>query len=150
MIDLEKLKPILEGYKAYFPSHWDDEKYKWEAVKHFQDHWNIDAENFGDMFKIATDKTSNLLASGYAYPRDMITNFAKADDEATRTMFRNLYDESQDLAARVDAFRTASEEMRSRQTSIGRCFRESDVRKTTSRRKKQRWHLQSRFSWICR
>lgn len=55
MIDLEKLKPILEGYKAYFPSHWDDEKYKWEAVKHFQDHWNIDAENFGDMFKIATD-----------------------------------------------------------------------------------------------
>lgn len=64
------------------------------------------------MFKIATGKTSNLLASGYAYPRDMITNFAKADDEATRTMFRNLYDESQDLAARVDAFRTASEEMR--------------------------------------
>ena len=23
---LEKLNPILEGYKAYFPSHWDDEK----------------------------------------------------------------------------------------------------------------------------
>lgn len=112
MIDLEKLKPILEGYKAYFPSHWDDEKYKWEAVKHFQDHWNIDAENFGDMFKLATDKTFNLLASGYAYPRGMITNFAKADDEATRTMFRNLFDESQDLAERVDAFQTASEELR--------------------------------------
>ena len=64
------------------------------------------------MFKAATDKTFNLLASGYAYPRGMITNFAKADDEATRTMFRNLFDESQDLAARVDAFQTASEEMR--------------------------------------
>lgn len=112
MIDLEKLKPILEGYKAYFPSHWDDEKYKWEAVKHFQAHWNIDAENFGDMFKLATDKTFNLLASGYAYPRGMITNFAKADDEATRTMFRKLFDESQDLAERVDAFQTASEELR--------------------------------------
>ena len=46
MIDLEKMNPILEGYKAYFPSHWDDEKYKWEAVKHFQDHWNIEADNF--------------------------------------------------------------------------------------------------------
>ena len=114
MIDLEKLNPILEGYKAYFPSHWDDEKYKWEAVKHFQDHWNIDAENFGDMFKQATDKTFNLLASGYAYPRGMITNFAKADDEATRTMFRNLFDEEQDLAARVDAFQTASEELRAK------------------------------------
>lgn len=114
MIDLEKLNPILEGYKAYFPSHWDDEKYKWEAIKHFQDHWNIDAENFGEMFKQATDKTFNLLASGYAYPRGMITNFAKADDEATRAMFRNLFDESQDLAARVDAFQTAAEEMRSK------------------------------------
>lgn len=69
MIDLERLKPVLEGYKAYFSSHWDDEKYKWEAIKHFQDHWDIDAENFGDMFKQATDKTFNLLASGYAYPR---------------------------------------------------------------------------------
>lgn len=114
MIDLEKLKPILEGYKAYFPSHWDGEKYKWEAVKHFQDHWDIDAENFGDMFKQATDKTFNLLASGYAYPRGMITNFAKADDEATRAMFRVLFDESQDLAARVDAFQTTSEELRAK------------------------------------
>ena len=114
MIDLEKLKPILEGYKAYFPSHWDDEKYKWEAIKHFQDHWDIEAENFGEMFKQATDKTFNLLASGYAYPRGMIINFAIADDDATRTMFRNLFDESQDLAARVDAFQTTSEELRSK------------------------------------
>ena len=49
MIDLKKLNPILEGYKAYFPSHWDDEKYKWEAIKHFQEYWDIDAENFGEM-----------------------------------------------------------------------------------------------------
>lgn len=114
MIDLEKLNPILEGYKAYFPEHWDEEKYKWEAIKHFQDHWNIDAEDFGEMFWQATDKTFNLLASGYAYPRGMITNFAKADDEAARAMFRNLFDESLDLAERIDAFQTTSEELRSK------------------------------------
>ena len=112
MIDLEKLKLILEGYKTYFPSHWDDEKYKWEAIKNFQDHWDMEADNFGEMFKAATDKTFNLLASGYAYPRGMITNFAKADDEAARAMFRDLFDESQDLAARVDAFQMASEKLR--------------------------------------
>lgn len=117
MIDYEKLKPILEGYKEYFPVNFEgenNEKYKWEAVKHFQNHWNIDAENFGDMFKIATDKTFNLLASGYAYPRGMITNFAKADDEATRAMFRALFDESVDLAARVEAFQAAAEDMRTK------------------------------------
>lgn len=114
MINFEKLKPIFEGYKTYFINHWDDEKYKWKAVKHFQENWNIDAENFGDMFKIATDKTYNLLASGYAYPKGMIINFAKADDEGTRQMFRELFDESRDLAERVDAFQTASETMRLR------------------------------------
>ena len=36
MIDLEKLKPILDGYKRHFSQHWDEEKYKWEAIKHFQ------------------------------------------------------------------------------------------------------------------
>lgn len=112
MIDLEKLKQILNGYKAYFPSHWSDEKYKWEAVKHFQTHWDIEAENFGDMFKQATDRTYNLLASGYAYPRAMITNFAKADDEAVRQMFRDLFDESRNLAERVAAFQNATEDIR--------------------------------------
>ena len=112
MINLEKLKPVLDGYKKYYPTHWSEEKYKWEAVKHFQDHWDIDADDFSEMFKQATDKTNNLLTSGYAYPRGMITNFAKADNEATRAMFNNLYDESIDLATRVEAFRTAAEDLR--------------------------------------
>ncbi len=114
MLNQEKLKPILAGYKSYLPSHWNDEMYKWEAIKHFQDHWDIDAEDFGMMFKQATDKTINLLASGYAYPRGMIINFAKADDEAVRAMFRALFDETVDLGIRVDAFQNAAEDLRMR------------------------------------
>lgn len=112
MIDIAKLRPILDGYKAYFPNHWEDEIYKWKAIQHFQKHWNIDAPNFGEMFKEATDKTSNLLASGYAYPRGMMLNFAKADDDAVRQMFRDLSDESRDLTERVEAFQSASENIR--------------------------------------
>ena len=111
MIDIEKLKLVLAGYKVYFPNHFGDEKYKWEAVQHFQAHWDINAENFGDMFKQATGKTLNLLASGYAYPREMITRFAKADDKAVRQMFCDLFDESKDLAERVKAFQNTSAEI---------------------------------------
>lgn len=112
MINLEKLKPILTGYKEYFPSHWKDEKYKWEAIKTFQDHWDIEASNFGEMFKLATGKTGNLLASGYVYPRGMISEFAKVDDEGTRKMFRHLFDETRDLGERVTTFREMAESMR--------------------------------------
>lgn len=114
MINVEKLTAILAKYKAHFPVIWKDERYKWEAVKHFQDNWNIHAENFGEMFEQATAKTVNLLASGYNYPRAMIINFAKADDEGVRDMFLNLADEAQDVSLRIEAFQNAAESMRSK------------------------------------
>ena len=49
MINLEKLAPILKAYKADFLNNWKGEEYKWKAVKWFQDNWNINAENFGEM-----------------------------------------------------------------------------------------------------
>ena len=114
MINPNKIVSVIEGYKQYFPEHWEDEKYKWEAVKHFQDNWDIEAENFGTMFKKATDKTFNLLASGYAYPRGMILEFAKADDTAVREMFRRLFDESLDLSDRVTEFMNTAEKLRNK------------------------------------
>ena len=114
MIDTQKIVAIIESYKQYFPEHWKNEKYKWEAVKHFKDNWDIEAENFGTMFKKATDKTFNLLASGYAYPRGMILEFAKADDTAVREMFRRLFDESLDLSDRVTEFMNTAEELRNK------------------------------------
>ena len=52
MIDLAKLEPVLGGYQTYFPKHWPHvEDFKWEAAQHFHDHWNIDAADFGEMFK---------------------------------------------------------------------------------------------------
>lgn len=112
MIDLSKLEPVLAGYQAYFPKCWQDECFKWQAVQHFQKHWNIEAADFGAMFKDATAQVFGLLDTGYAYPRAMILEFAKADSESTRQMFRELYDETQDVAERVGAFQSAAEALR--------------------------------------
>lgn len=112
MIDKDKLNIIIDKYKRSFYDRWTDEKYKWEAVKHFQDNWNIDAENFGEMFNKATEKTGNLLSSSSNYPRAIIVDFAKVDDETTRNMFRNLFDESCDLSERVKNFQYTSELLR--------------------------------------
>ena len=60
MINQDKIYPVIEGYKKYFPEHWKNEKYKWEAVKHFQDNWDINAEDFGLMFERATNKTKKF------------------------------------------------------------------------------------------
>ncbi|UED72212.1 AAA family ATPase [Brevibacillus sp. DP1.3A] len=115
MIDLEKLKAVLVNYKRDFVSQqWKNELYKWEAVKHFQDHWDITAPNFAEMFTKATDKTSNLLASMNNFPRGMIQGFASADSEATRTMFINLFDETRNFAERVEKFQSDAEALRAK------------------------------------
>ena len=113
MIDHAKLEPVLSGYQTYFPKHWPHgEDFKWEAAQLFHDHWDINAADFGEMFKESTAKVFSLLDTGYAYPRAMILNFAAADCEATRAMFRSLFDESIELSQRITAFQAAAEDLR--------------------------------------
>lgn len=112
MINKNSLAAVIAAYKQNFSTHWENEKYKWEAVQHFQDHWDINASDFAEMFTKATDKTNNLLTSVNNYPRRMIHEFAVADEEATRAMFINLYDESKNFAERVEKFQSDAETMR--------------------------------------
>jgi 5-methylcytosine-specific restriction protein B len=112
MINTEKLQAAVAAYKQYFLSHWKDEKYKWEAIKHFQGHWDINAPDFLAMFMEATDKTFNLLASMNNYPRGMIKSFAAADAEETRAMFLSLFDEAKSVGERVEKFQADAEAMR--------------------------------------
>ena len=105
MIDLEKLKSILEGYKAHFINHSKDhELFKWMSIKSFRRLWNIDAEDFGAMFDQATAPAKYLLDSGFAYPRRWVSTFASYEPETMRQMFRDLFDESRDIGDRVKEF----------------------------------------------
>ena len=108
MFDKNKLQEILTEYKRDFTKHWQDEKYKWEAVKCFQDNWNINAADFLLMMKRSFSKTYNLLSSANNLPLEMITEFAKISSENVRTMYINLFDENQDIYKRYDIFKTYS------------------------------------------
>ena len=111
MINHEKLKDSIARYKAAFKNRWPDEKYKWEAIKWFQDHWDINTDNFYEMFTVATDKTYNLLASMNNFPRGMIQVYAEQDQEAVREMFIDLYDESKPVTDRIARFQVSAQEL---------------------------------------
>ncbi len=113
MIDELRLKEILSEYKKDFiPKTWENEKYKWEAVKVFQDNWDIDAEDFVQMLERSLSKTGNLLGSQYYFPRRMIRNFAEASPEEVRQMFAALFDESKDVIERITAFKETAISLR--------------------------------------
>lgn len=109
MFDQFRLKDVLVKYKQDFVStQWDNEKYKWEAVKCFQDNWDVNAADFADMLTRSLAKTYNLLASMNNFPARMITGFAKTAPEEVRSMFIALFDENKDVYERIDAFKMQS------------------------------------------
>ena len=92
-------------------THWEEEEYKWIAVKTFQDYWNPDASDFTAMLEQSLSKVGNLLDSGRFFPKGMLLDFCKYDAEIVRGMFRNLYDESIDLKSRVASFIAKAKEI---------------------------------------
>lgn len=108
----DMLSKLLAKYREELPSFWDQEEYKWEAVKHFQEHWNIDAEDFSVMLVEATSKHVNLLDSKMYYPIGVLKDYAGFDLERTREMFRVLFDEGKDLSERISFFSNEAEAIR--------------------------------------
>ena len=98
MIDDVKFQKALAKYKRDFAQkQWPEEKYKWEAIKHFQDNWDEDAADFADMLKRSLAKTDNLLASWHNYPAQTIMTLAEKEPETVRRMFRDLFNEDDDV-----------------------------------------------------
>ncbi|BAV06790.1 protein of unknown function [Filimonas lacunae] len=110
-MNYQALHELIKLYKDNFTRINHLEIYKWEAVKHFQDHWHIDSDDFTGMLKNALSKAGNLMDSGKYFPRRMIFQFAESDPETVRTCFKNLYDESKDLYDRLNQFNTAIREV---------------------------------------
>ncbi len=109
MFDKFRLKEALVKYKEVFETQqWPNEKYKWEAVKCFQDNWKIDAPDFAEMLTLSLSKTYNLLASMNNFPAKMIQGFAKVAPEEVRAMFISLFDEERDVIERILEFKDKS------------------------------------------
>ncbi len=111
MINNEKMQIALKSYKEAFSERWVGEKFKWEAVKWFQDHWDINAENFSEMFAVSTEKTCSLLASMNNFPRKMMIQYAEEDAESVRAMFIRLFDESKTVTDRVLQFQSDAQDL---------------------------------------
>jgi hypothetical protein len=82
-----------------------DEIYKWQALKNFQEHCDIEAADFRAMLDSSLQaQRENLRASMNYYPKQMIMWFSEVDQGKVREMFRALFDEKAGLPDRIHAF----------------------------------------------
>lgn len=110
MIDESVFHDVIVKYKNFLKTEdWgSQELYKWEAVSVFQKNWDIDAANLSGMLKSSLSATMNLLVSQSSYPGKMIQIMAEWAPEEIRSMFKALYDESQDVCERIENFKQSA------------------------------------------
>ncbi len=112
------IRDLVKQYKKDFLKYWEEEKYKWQAVKWFQDNWDINASDFGSMFDHATNKTDNLLASNQNYPKGVILSLASEFPSETKQMFIDLYEEKVALEKRINKFKSKAIELVDRHNDL--------------------------------
>ena len=98
------IQRIVVQYKASFDKWFPDEMYKWQAVKCFQDHWNLDADNLVKMLQSALARAKKLLDTTYTYPCKTIEIFAEKEPSTVREMFLKLTDSDKSLIDRICEF----------------------------------------------
>lgn len=101
------MRQLIEDYKKLIRAdHNEEELYKWRVVQHFQDTFDLEAEDFGANLKDALSKQYNLIFNrAVTFIRSAVEEYP----ERVREMFRKLLDESQPLQERFEAFKAASE-----------------------------------------
>jgi len=100
----EKIKGLIQHYVTFLqedPSN-KYEVYKWQAIKHFQQYWNIEASDFYEMFKEAFKKRGNLV---YQNSFSFLDALGKYFPEQLRSLFLIVYG-ADDFYTKLDKAKT--------------------------------------------
>ena len=113
-MDLIRLQQLFDSYTEKFETFNNAEHretYKWAAVSHFQKYWDVDAEQFGEMFKVAFEDSGNQIDVPSFQPIAGVLYLCRQNAETmeeVREAFRRLLEsDGSDLEARqkrVEAF----------------------------------------------
>ncbi len=104
---LENILAYKDKFKAYLESEAPfNEDYKWENLKNFQDHWDLEAADLGDMYdKSFTSKYSGRLWGGSRNSaKAMMLEMIKVNPDFARTSFRDFFNEEKEIMLRANRF----------------------------------------------
>lgn len=121
----EKLAPYIAWYKRHWAEIHDREDYKWNAVRHFQEHFDIDAEDFAANLRESFRKAGNLLAGSMYTPLSMLVKHAVLSPDEVRKAMVDLYDETKPLYERSAQFLDDLADIHKRNVDAGH-FRPTD------------------------
>ena len=103
----------ISAYKESFNKISHQEIYKWHAVRHFQDNWDINATDFAQNLYESLRTAKNLLDSGNYLPLSVLHRITQIAPKDIRHAFRELFNESLELESRYLSFRNEIKTLKS-------------------------------------
>ncbi|RMG29774.1 MAG: hypothetical protein D6730_03400 [Bacteroidetes bacterium] len=106
-MQVQLLLAQIERFKEYLRKKPDFRSlYAWEALRHFQQHWDIAAADFGAMYarSLQNSQSQRLWKREAWYPREIMLGFIALSPDFVRNMFADLFDENQPLTQRMQRF----------------------------------------------
>lgn len=106
-MQLKKIQQYLQQYKSFLKSRDAYQNlYKWEALQHFQNNWDMDAPDLAGMYdrSLQCSQTKRLWKREAYYPKQMMLKFIDLEPDYIRLMFKDLFNEKKDIEGRIDRF----------------------------------------------
>lgn len=106
-MNLKKIQQRIEDYKSYLKSpKCENELYKWETLKVFQDNWGTEADDLLGMYDRSLENTTSRRQwkNNDFYPKEMMMKFIKTEPEYVRLAFRDLFNDDKGIEGRVNRF----------------------------------------------
>ena len=106
-MQVKKIQEAFAAYRAFLQSPAaEDRLYLWEIQQHFQKHWDVEAEDLAAMYdqSLQSQHTRRHWRRENYDPKQMMLNFMQLDDNYLRQIFKDLFNERNDISGRVDRF----------------------------------------------
>lgn len=107
-MQVKKIAEQIALYKSFLEK---DRKvaglFKYKAQQNFEQNWDIDAPDFGAMYdrSFYSEENRSLWKQDAWLPKEMMVKFIEMDPEFARRIFKDLFSETKDIAARISRFK---------------------------------------------
>lgn len=113
-MQLKRIQYYLQEYQTFLTSPAAQERlYAWESQRIFQDNWNLEDRDFGEMYdrSLNNSQTRRLWKRENYEPKSRMLQFIALEPDMVRRAFEDLFKEEKLVENRVDRFVFYCEEL---------------------------------------
>ncbi len=112
-MQFQRIQQAITAYEGFLKKGAEERLYYWESQRIFQERWDAEATDFGQMLdqSLQNSQTRRLWNRENHEPKRLLLLFAAMQPDFIRQLFSDLFNETREVAGRMDRFLFYCEEL---------------------------------------